>query len=172
MGMKFLASRGTWRQMGDVNIIRETQMGWHPTQLFFPGVSSCTTITFRLNSGRLMGMHLTIADSTADFDNLLSQVEAGSAGGVHSIYHVGALTSSGSGWNSKSKMQWGKQAKAVRKQVGNKGLPSYFLMTPSSGVDVRMTTTGAGVTCETRAENKAIPFNTTDGWTVGALTPA
>lgn len=47
----------------DGNVLSEQQYGDHPSMLTFPGVNSCTAITLALDDGRLLGAHLTEANS-------------------------------------------------------------------------------------------------------------
>ena len=149
MGQKFSAKYGWRKPIGPENIIGETEIGQDTNTLIFPGISSCTSITFRC-ADRLVGVHLTIADDVSVFGRLIEGVKE-RVGPVLAVYHIGRLNHSWSGWNGQDGLGWPAQAATVKDLLGiDNDTPSYFAVTQDSWRDVRVTRAGTAVSAESR----------------------
>jgi hypothetical protein len=101
MGFKYRRAPQDFYAIGPANEIRETQYGNAVgAHIFYPGVSTCTTITLLLADGSALGMHLAKTDLTGDVDAIVAQLNVvRAARAVSTMYAVGVLRSrSGDGW--------------------------------------------------------------------------
>jgi hypothetical protein len=111
MGWHYLKSRKVFQDPGPIwgpeNVIGEDQMGNDRDRvLYYPNVSSCTTITLLLDDGALIGGHLTTAtlreSAEAVFREMVGRLLHRK---VVRFYIVGAMEV-GSGWNSDPDYRW------------------------------------------------------------------
>ena len=154
MAFKYSASRKSFTQMGALEKVFEDQVGWDKDTLIFPGVSSCTTITFRLSSKRVLGLHLTIGTPLDDVMALVDHVNANKRGNITDICFVGHLTTLGSGWSSDPKYQWPRQATSIKADAGSYAAHIHYRkLTQARDVRIEALSTG-GFLCQTRAVGK------------------
>jgi len=154
--MAFLYRRGPqdFFQIGPVNEIRETQYGnAQGGHIFYPGVSTCTTITLLLADGRALGMHLTKLDLVTDVDAIVTQLNVvRGATAVSSMYAVGVLRCRDlDGWMGAARYRWPVQLSTFNTAFGrNPGDIVHGYIQPGGDSDYRVLVGGGGVSWFTR----------------------
>jgi hypothetical protein len=158
--MAFLYRRGPqdFFQIGPVNEIRETQYGNAlGAHIYYPGVSTCTTITLLLTNGTALGMHLTKLDLATDVDAIVTQVNAVRGGtAVSSMYAVGVLRCRDvDGWMGVARYRWPVQLSTFNTAFGRAGgdIVQGFIQKEGSGAnDYRVLVGGGGVSWYVRPQ--------------------
>ncbi len=111
MAHKYRRSRNDFFLFGDQHTIRETEYGiGNHGNVYYPGVSSCTTITLLLNDNTVLGAHFAKIDELGDVNAIvteLNNVRAGRA--VSKMFMVGALKARGTGFVSDQRYKWPQQ---------------------------------------------------------------
>ena len=151
--MAFLYRRGPqdFFQIGRVNEIRETQYGTaNGGHIWYPGVSTCTTITLLLANGSAIGMHLTKLDLAGDVDAIVTQMNVvRGVTAVSSMYAVGVLMCrSMDGWMAESRFRWPTQLTTFNTAFGrNAGdiVHGYIQKESTGAKDYRVLIGGGGV---------------------------
>lgn len=162
MGFKYRRGPQDFFAIGAANEIRETQYGNAVgAVIFYPGVSTCTTITLLLADGNAIGMHLAKTDLTGDVDAIVAQLNVVRAGrAVSTMYAVGVLRSrSGDGWMGEARYKWPIQLSTFNTAFGrNAGDPVPGYIQPErTDQDYRALTGGGNISWYTRP-------NGTPGW--------
>ncbi|QDC10137.1 hypothetical protein FHY55_13155 [Oceanicola sp. D3] len=164
MGTQFSPRYGFRAGGGTDEIIRETCGGWNAGRLVYPGVSSCTTITFRDGAGNLAGLHLAMSDTLIMAGRLIELVRPHLAGGVTAVIHVGRMSDTLGGWNTQPGYDWPAQAVTVRGLVNAPAVPTYYVDTPHGGYDVQVEpAVGAGFDVALKPQS-GHPPDFTNGW--------
>jgi hypothetical protein len=119
MAFKFQRANKQFFLLGKASLITETQYGYaEESQIIYPGVSSCTTITLLLEDTAI-GMHLTKADPATDVDAIVDQLKVVRAGRpVRKMYAVGALLSKSTGWKGEARYTWPMQLSTFNTSFG------------------------------------------------------
>ncbi len=121
--MQFDNPNGQYYSAG-ANIIAEEQWGLGADTIEFPNVSSCTTVTCRLDNGRLIGAHFTMSSTESEVDQFLSTMseEAVASGAtITDVRMMGTFESTGTGWLAKKSryaLPAKKTTEAVNKRLG------------------------------------------------------
>jgi hypothetical protein len=110
MAYKYRRNQNDFFLMGDAFRICETQYGTANTggHLFYPSVSTCSTLTLLLANGTALGAHFAKPDTVADIDAILNEMNTVRAGqAVLQMYAVGVLPFRGSdGWMADRRYRW------------------------------------------------------------------
>lgn len=155
MGFKYRRGPQDFYAMGPANEIRETQYGYaQGAHIFYPGVSTCTTVTLLLTDGTAIGMHLAKADLTTDVDAIVNELNLVRAGRVVStMYVVGVLRSRfGDGWMGEARYKWPIQLSTFNTAFGrNAGDPvSGYIQPEHTDQDYRAVVGGSSIAWFTR----------------------
>ena len=149
MKQRFSAHNGWRNAVGGANVIGETEVGEHANTLFYQGISTCTSITFRC-ANKLVGIHLTVLEDVSMFGRLLEGVKE-RAGPILAIYHIGRIHNSAGGWNSQDDLAWPAQAARVRYLMGcDETVQSFYAQTQAGTRDVRIVRNGAAIAARSR----------------------
>lgn len=147
MAHKYRSSRNDFYQFGAVNDIRETEYGMDVAgTVYYPGVSTCTTLTLLLNDGSVIGAHFAKPDPTAAVDAIVAQMNVVRAGRpVSQLYLVGVLRCrSADGFMGDPRYAWPTLITTFNQAFGRNGgdVAQGFIQT-SGGRHYRATSGGA-----------------------------
>ena len=165
MAYKYRRGPNDFYFIAPANDIRETQYGnAQGGHIFYPGVSTCTTVTLLLADNSAIGMHLAKLDLATDVDAIVNQLNVVRAGiAVTSMYAVGVLRCRVSdGWMGEVRYKWPVQLNTFNTAFGrNAGAAvTGYIQPEDTDMDYRAVigAAGSGISWFTRPKGSA-------GWT-------
>ncbi|MFT6775991.1 MAG: hypothetical protein ACJA1L_003715 [Paracoccaceae bacterium] len=163
MAATYSSYKRDWVDSGPMDVLGESQFGFHFSTIYFPRVRSCTALIARPPIG-LCGLHLTIGDDEAALDEMMKRLSARTGGRATEIVLIGALPLLGQKCEQGSVYKYPAfSAEATRRLAGGAARPRGASLPPSPGADVRAQLTLAGLVISTRPV--VAPFTPEGDWT-------
>ncbi len=108
MAYRYRSSRQDFYLFGRRNEIRETEYGQDANRVYYPGVSTCTTLTLLLNDNTLLGAHFAKPDPTTAVDAIITELNnLRNNRPVTQLYLLGVLRfRDNSGWMQEDRFRW------------------------------------------------------------------
>lgn len=108
MAYRYRDSRQDFILFGPQKEIRETEYGQDANRVYYPGVSTCTTLTLLLNDNTLLGAHFAKPDPTRAVDAIVTELNnLRNNRPVTQLYLLGVLRlRDSSGWMQDDRYRW------------------------------------------------------------------
>ena len=164
--------RGTDSELGEM-YYGEDQYG----SIYYPNVSTCTTVTVLLGDNRMLGAHFDKIASATDIGNVVARMNTDrGTRAVKELCIVGVLKyASAGGWMTDDAYRWPKLFDTFSKALGHTGAINGYLhplgtekhyrVTSASGVtiwfakDVPMLAKGSGTSSASLAESRSVAWD-------------
>ena len=127
---RYSITRKQWADLDPQNIVRESNIGWDDSNLYFPAVSTCIALAMVLDNDKLVGAHFDKLLSASEIELMLNRMLEKTA--AHTVNHlavIGNMTyrdAQGTGFMSAPEYQGEQQLLTFAKKLGVKGVVSSY----------------------------------------------